>query len=67
MYYCNHILSVLLQAQTRVKLEFLDRLAKFWELQVCVHVCTYVCTIGNECTYVRTYAWDKMYAVYTYV
>ena len=24
-----------LQAQTRVKLEFLDKLAQFWDLQVC--------------------------------
>ena len=63
MPYCNHILSVLVQAQTRVKLEFLDRLAKFWELQVCVYVCMYVGTIGSECMY----AWNGMFAVYAYM
>ena len=29
---CN---MMCLQAQTRVKLEFLDKLAQFWDLQVC--------------------------------
>jgi hypothetical protein len=35
-----------MQAKTRVKLNFLDHLAKFWELQVslCVCVCVRACT-----------------------
>lgn len=28
-------ISILIQAQTRVKLNFLDQIAKFWELQGC--------------------------------
>ena len=31
-----------MQAKTRVKLNFLDNLAKFWELQVSVCTCKYV-------------------------
>ena len=42
MYFCLNfpVISIafdyyLFQAKTRVKLQFLDKLAKFWELQVC--------------------------------
>ena len=37
-----HSVCPRVQAKTRVKLNFLDHLAKFWELQVSMCMCVYV-------------------------
>ena len=41
----------LMQAKTRVKLNFLDNLAKFWELQVSVSMYVYVYAMNLSVTF----------------